>query len=229
MKRAGQRWVESAALAALVALPGAARGEGAPQFPALQTRPDQMKPGTWVELAVRRSGRPPTRIRMSALRKEGKAQWFEFIYREPTRPKMVFRMLVEGSLAEPKRTRQALLQVGAQPPIAFPPKMLGKRLPAFRRSEKGTGSPSGAQTVGKERIEVGGRMVSAVHHRRKLEGGGQEDSWMSADVPGWPLVKLRRPGLSMDLAGYGSDAKSAMKGKPVELAPSLLEHMDALK
>lgn len=187
-----------------------------------------MKPGTWARVALTNNGGQRITLRMAALAHERGGQWFEFSYGGDTPTPVVLKTLLDGRLEQPKRTLEALVQIGAQVPIALPVKLLAKQIPSFAREPQRTDGEGGAHLVGKERVKVAAGTFVARHYRRTLEGGKREDLWLSDQVPGWPLVKLVRPDLALELVGHGRDAKSELRGRPVDLSPSLLDHMDAI-
>jgi len=126
-------------------------------------------------------------------------------------------MLVEGSLAAPKRIRRAIVQPPGQQPFYLPDKLAARELPPFREV-----APRTSQQLGRVRITVPAGTFTAEHQRSKDKGGTVE-VWTSPEVPAWPMVKMSTPEMLIELTGHGEKATSAVRGKPAKLPESLLK------
>jgi hypothetical protein len=195
-------------------------------LPPMQVKSGDLQPGAWAAYLITRGARM-TSVRMAALERLGRAQWFEFTMTEPAGQRMVFKVLVEGKLSKPKRLRKALIQIGAQKPILMPPELLNRGMPQLPFGD--VEMDAGAKRKGKEsvrqrrvKIRVPAGLFTATHLRNKDSAGQVQEIWLSNKVAGWPLVKMRRPGMQMVLTGYGKSARSHITAEPVMFDPALL-------
>lgn len=196
-------------------------------LPELETKAGELEAGTWVKYAVRKGrGQQPFIVRMAALAKQGRGQWFEFSFVGPMGRSVVFRALVEGRLTAPKRVRSAAFQIAGQPALAVPPEMLEQRMSSRPRAKSGKGSRKGkgrGKVVGRGKVRVPAGVFRATRYRRRDRKGRRVDAWISTQVPGWRLVKLEGPDLSLELVGHGKSARSQIRGTPASIDSKMLE------
>ena len=74
--------------------------------------------------------------------------------------------------------------------------------------------------MGRRSVTVrAGRFVA--EHFRRLTKSGQEDVWVSKEVAGWPVVRVRTRQIELELESWGTDAKTDLTGSPIDMHPQL--------
>lgn len=190
-------------------------------LPALSTSSDKvLKPGTWVRYTMYlKPTRKTIKVRMAALAHEGKGQWFEISLTDPRRRTIIFKSLVEGSLATPRRILKAIVQPPGQRALLLPESAATRQLPTFTE-----GPGAKAKYLTTERVKVVAGTYTAKKYRR-VHNGLTSEVWFSAEVKGWPMIKLSNQRLIMELAGHGKDARSGVRGKPTKMSKGLIKQL----
>jgi hypothetical protein len=173
------------------------------------------RPGAWVQYSVVPSKGLPMLLRLAALEREGSASWVEVGITDAMRRTLTLRLLLEGSLASPKRVLRAVVQPHGQQPFYLPDGLAAQQLPPFR-----AGAGPGAQRAGRVRVTVPAGSFTAEHVRSR-EKGKLVEAWFSAQVAGWPMVKLKTPDLLLELVAHGEKATSQIRGKPAKMSDEL--------
>lgn len=192
--------------------PSAVAAPEMPRLPPIQTSGEALKPGSWVEYSIllRKSGRRMS-LRLAALEKEGAAQWYEMAVRFPKGRALVLKILLKGTLAAPSTPLKTVIQITGQPAFFLPPEVGAARLPRFSSSK----DPHLRRvSSGKLKVPAGVFKVERFH---RVEKGQVTKIWISAAVPGWPMIKLLSPSLKLELKAHGEDARSLIKGQPAEV------------
>ena len=189
-------------------------------LPDLATSSDKvLQPGTWVRYTMyQRQSRKTIKVRLAALAREGKAQWFEIALTDPRRRTIVFRTLVEGTLAAPRKITRAIVQPPGQRALLLPEEAAIRQLPPS------TGTGPRATYMATEKVTVAAGTFKAKKYQRVLRGLTTQ-VWFSSEVKGWPMIKLVSPRLIMELAAHGKDARSGVKGKPSRMSKSLVKQL----
>lgn len=205
----------------LLCAPAVAQLNPARVLPRLATSSKQaLKPGIWVKYTLYlKQSRRVLRVRMAALERERGGQWFEIALTDPSRRTMVFKSLVEGTLAKPKRILRCIVQPPGQKALLLPESMAQKQLPAFS-----AGPGPAARLVGQQQVKVAAGTFKARKYRREHKGVVTW-AWFSAKVPGWPMVKVESPQLIMELVSHGTSARTQIKGKPAKLDQRMLKRL----
>lgn len=210
-------------LAVAFLLPSAASAQIRPSrlLPELSTAPGEvLKPGTWVRYAMyQRNTRKKIKVRMAALAKEGKAQWFEIWLTDAKRRTLIFSTLVEGTLAKPTKILRAVVQPPGQRALLLPDNLAAGQLPSFTE-----GPGPKATLVATEQVTVVAGTFKAKKYKRTYKGVTTH-VWFSKGVKGWPMIKLVNPRVIMELAGHGKDARTGVKGKPVKMSKGLIKQL----
>ena len=190
-------------------------------LPELSTSSDKvLKPGTWVRYTMYlKQTRKTIKVRMAALAKEGKAQWFEISLTDGRRRTIVFKSLVEGTLSAPTRILKSIVQPPGQRALLLPEAVASRQLPRF---SKGPGKK--ATYLATERVKVAAGSFSAKKYRRVHKGVATE-AWFSSEVKGGPMIKLVSPRLIMELAAHGDNARSKVRGKAAKMSKSLIKQL----
>jgi hypothetical protein len=187
-------------------------------MPALPLSSEPLKPGTWVQYSLfNRSTRQGVLVRIAALEHEGGGQWFEVGITDGRSRTTLIKTLVLGSLAAPKKVVKAVIQPPGQQPLLLPDELAARPLPPFR-----AGRDPRSQLVAKERVKVPAGSFLAEKYRT-TERGKPTDAWFSSQVAGWPMVKLLSPELSLELAAFGTGARSEVRGTPTKLDPRFFQ------
>jgi hypothetical protein len=78
--------------------------------------------------------------------------------------------------------------------------------------------------VGEETVAVPAGSFKARHYT-----GPEGESWVSADVPGWHMVKMvSKEGKTMELTALGSGAKNEITEKPMDMK-AMMSNPEAMK
>ncbi len=210
-------------LAVAFLLPSVASAQIRPSrlLPELSTAPGAvLKPGSWVRYTMyQRQTRKKVKVRMAALAREGKAQWFEIWFTDARRRTLIFSTLVEGSLAKPKRILKAVVQPPGQRALLLPDSLAAGQLPTFSE-----GPGPRATLVATEKVTVAAGTYRAKKYKRTHKGVTTH-VWFSKGVKGWPMIKLVNPRVIMELAAFGTDARTGVKGKPVKMSKGLIKQL----
>ncbi|PID38507.1 MAG: hypothetical protein CSB49_05230 [Proteobacteria bacterium] len=191
--------------------------------PGVRTSGKPVSSGSWVRYSFYRPGQPVALVRMAALERVGKAQWFEVSLTLRRGQTLVFKSLVEGDLGQPRRVLKMIVRAPGQVPMLLPEALARKRLPRLETQSPGT-------LVGKGPLRVPAGRFAAMHYRRTKGQKGQkrqtvEDLWLSKAIPGWPLLRYRAAGVRVELVAWGQGAQSAITRQPVKLDPRLIRGM----
>ncbi len=216
-RRARSLFVKSVALVVSVASISAPVHAGPlalPRLPGVRVRPGAIAPGTWVRYSIYLPKRGVTLVRMSALGRVGKAQWFEVSLTRSRGRSLIIKTLIEGTLDRPKRVRETIVQPPGQVPLRLPAELAGKLAPRFDMGKPG-------RAIGRETVVVPAGRFSATHFRRKRKGH-VEDAWLSPSVAGWPLLRYRSGKTRIELIARGTDARSEISQTPVDFDPRLI-------
>ena len=190
-------------------------------LPELSTSSDKvLKPGTWVRYTMYlKPTRKTIKVRMAALAREGKGQWFEISLTDPRRRTIIFKSLVEGTLSAPRRILKAVVQPPGQRALMLPESVASRQLPRFA---EGPGPKAIYLTT--EQVKVAAGTFSAKKYRR-VHKGVTTEVWFSSEVKGWPMIKLSNPRLIMELAAHGKDARTGVRGKPTKMSKGLIKQL----
>lgn len=217
------RYSTSWALLAFFLLAPQAGAQSRPSrlLPTLSTTTGKvLKPGTWVRYSLySRRTKKTVKVRMAALKYEGKAQWFEISLTDPRRRTIVIRSLVLGTLAAPKKILQAVVQPPGQRALLLPESMARDQMPSFT-----AGPGPQARYVATEQIKVAAGTFKAKKYRRMYKGK-ETWAWFSSSVKGWPMVKVVNQRLIMELVDHGTNARTQVRGKPVKMSKEILKQM----
>jgi len=210
----------------IVCLVGALHAPGAwaqqQLLPQLQTASDVVEPGTWVRYTLfNRKTYEVSSVRIVALEREDKGQWMEIDLTDQRRNTTVFKALVEGSLAQPKKVLRTVVQPPGHQPIELPPKQAKVQLPKL-----GPKLDSKARIVSRGKVKVAAGTFTATRYRSKDQSGRVTEIWSSDDVQGWPMIKAATPHALLELTGHGTGGRSKIRGKPAQLDPDLLKKLD---
>jgi hypothetical protein len=220
MKADCRRRIASIRTGVLLLCTVASAAEGAPPSPAslLPAIPSAAapSPGAWVQYSVVPRRGPPFLLRLAALEREGAGQWVEIGITDAVRRTLLVKVLVEGTLAAPKRIRRAIVQPQGLQAFYLPDKLALKQLPPFRE-----GPGPMAQKVARVRVTVPGGSFAADHYRAR-EKGRTVEAWFSSEVVGWPMVKMSTPDVLFELTAHGQKGSSQIRGKPAKLSEELL-------
>lgn len=173
------------------------------------------RPGAWVQYSVVPSKGLPFLLRLAALERERAGSWVEVGITDAMRRTLTLKLLLEGSLATPKRVLRAIVQPHGQQPFYLPDALAAQQLPPFR-----DGAGPGAKRAGRVRVTVPAGSFTAEHFRSR-EKGKLVEAWFSAQVAGWPMVKLRTPDLLFELVAHGEKGTSQIRGKPAKMSDEL--------
>jgi hypothetical protein len=192
-------------------------------LPSLQTT-KTVKPGTWVRYTIfNRRTQQASLVRIAALEKEKRGQWFEIGVTNDRRETAVFKALIKGSLADPRGVARVVVQPPGLQPVEVPLTRKGKS--RIKLPRLGAKPDPKARLVGRARIKVAAGTFDTVRYRRDEGKGKAVEIWSSTKVPGWPMVKASTPEVLLELVGFGDKARSQVHGKPGKLDPKLMKQL----
>ena len=212
----GGRWASLLGLVGLLALDATAAQAAppTPPVPGLRVGNKPIPPGSWVRYSYYHPRKGVLLLRLAALERIGKAQWFELSFTFRQGQTLTMKTLLEGSMGKPKRVLRSIVQPPGQVPLILPQKLAAKQLPKLD-----SGSPG--KVVGRGPLTVPAGRFKATHYRRRRKGK-VEEAWLTDAIPGWPLLRYRAGKLRIDLVAHGKGARSAIVGTPVKLDPRFL-------
>jgi hypothetical protein len=173
--------------------------------------------GRWAEFKATFKGDPYT-VRYGVVgqeRRGGKAmEWVEMSMEGGKRnQKMIYQMLVPGSLMELGQVQEIVFKAGSQPAMKMSGQMVSMIRGQLEKQSFYGEMCKGVSLVGKEKVTVPAGAFQTLHFHSDARGS---DSWISADVP-FSLVKSTGKDYKVELVARGQGATSAIKEKPKEL------------
>jgi hypothetical protein len=215
---------------ALVGLALAAQGAGA------QTACDDLKSffskppkiGDWAELSMpSKNPKEPTMARISFVGKEarnGRELYRMQMVQTVKGQRQVIQILTpwDASVLTDKQDYDGefVMKMGDNPAMVMP----------VKKDENKTGLYDLRETCGEikymgdETVAVPAGSFKARHYT-----GPDGDSWVSADVPGWHMVKMvTKEGKTMELTAMGSGAKNEITEKPMDMK-AMMSNPEAMK
>lgn len=201
------------AVAPLLAAGAAAQSAGGP-CPQIYPAPSE---GDFATVRFSGSEGGPSLIRFAVVGREkvGGTQhyWMEVVSEPPGMVgEVVVQMLVPYYPFDPRDIKGYIVQMPGAVPQRVPKQLLDQMLDAS--ATPGTGwreQCESAKGTGFEEVIVPAGTFRARHY----EGEDSAEVWL-ADVP-FGIVKLIQPEGTMELVGYGTDARSSLTGEPEEL------------
>lgn len=161
--------------------------------------------GGWAEYQMTEKGRPPSKLKIAIVGKEGNAFWYETIIETKQEGRTISKMLVSGTPEDPKNVKRMIVKMGNEPAMEMPVEMMQ--------------GPEGQEVEGKtidkgtESIKVPAGTFTARHIQYQHEGLA-EDTWIHKDVSPYGVVKSKSKDFEMVLIGYGTGAKTQITEKP---------------
>lgn len=163
--------------------------------------------GGWVEYKTAQGS-----MKMAYLGKDEVGERIQLSMTGGPQP-MVMQVAVSKFPYDASSMLEVLVQPAGRPPMRLPMQamaMMQGRLP--QASPITEANCAQLTEVGKESVTVGAGTFQATHFR-DAEGS---DFWVTSDIP-FALVKATTKQTSMELIGYGKDAKSELTGTPVDM------------
>lgn len=140
--------------------------------------------------------------------------WMEVVSAPPAvGGTVVAQMLVPYYPFERRDIRGYIVEMPGQPPRRMPQEMIERMVTDAAPGPSWGDQCATAEDLGTEEIIVAAGTFRARHFRGGDEQAGEV--WV-ADVP-FGMVKLVQPDGEMELVRYGSDARSSLRGEPVEI------------
>ncbi|MCA9665623.1 MAG: hypothetical protein KC503_08540 [Myxococcales bacterium] len=198
-----------------------------PGLPALAVASKKLVPGLWVRYAIVNTGASQAMlVYIAALERKGDAQWFEMSITGGQRRTLLMRTLVKGlGGKDPSKVKvvEAIVQPPGQRPLRLPSEAANKQRPPVQAASN-LSRGHGAKVTRNVRVQVAGGAFTTTHFRRRV-GGHEEQTWMSAALGAWPLVKYQLGTLSIELVAHGKSASTRIQGEPVKLDKRLLKQL----
>lgn len=146
--------------------------------------------------------------------------WYEVSVADPSRPKdkMILQMLVPGLGAG--NVRAIVMKSGQQPAMKLPPQMIEmvNSSPGMNMAADIARQCQAMEVVGWEQVTVPGGAFRALHMRSAASGGGMvSEVWVQPDLQFAMVKSVLKDGGAMELGAQGTDAKSSITEKPVEM------------
>jgi hypothetical protein len=149
-------------------------------------------PGAWAEYAVK-SPQWSLRVRVSVLPDPAPVDryWLELVTTAGNAPMQAVRLLVHGSLAQPRSLERVELYRTGQAPLELP-------VEGLANEPLKPGKPPRIVRGRKERVQVPAGSFTA----QRFDAGDVR-LWRSPDVPLWGLVRSRSPRQTVELVDSG--------------------------
>jgi hypothetical protein len=145
-------------------------------------------------------------MRLAVVERTDKGTWAELTLQLPGIDRLVIKCLVKGDSRKPESIKRVILRAGNLQPVEVvggPPAEAG---PAYQPP------PGTSKRLGTETVRVPAGAIAAEHYRLTSKDG-VGDSWASAKVPLFGLVKFKNRELIMELAASGTDARTQITGR----------------
>ncbi len=185
--------------------------------------------GRWAELRMEKpsSDKKPTIMRMAVIGKESKAgktlYRMQMVSADPRSGQpVIFQILAPLGLdaLSSKEQSEVVMKVGDQPAMKM---TKGRGIPAQDQSDLRKQCAK-AKFVGEESVTVPAGTYKARHY-----SSPDGDSWVSAEVPAWHLVRTVDSDKStMTLVAVGEGAKNEIRETPVDFK-TLMNNPEAMK
>jgi len=167
-----------------------------------------IKVGHWAEYAVADLRRKSTlRLKLAVVARSAAGTWCELSLKMPGAERLIIKTLIKGDSRKPASVQRVILKAGnlqAVEVVGGPP---GEAAPRYQAASKGATRRLGAESV---RVPAG--TVKADHYRY-VDKDQVADSWSSAKIPLFGLVKFKSREYIMELSGSGTDARSEITGR----------------
>ncbi len=178
------------------------------------------KPGQWASFDATNDGSEAGKLRLAVVGSERAGDttlyWFEvsFIGKDPGHSGVV-QILNPSLAAGVAAPRGLVVKMGGQPAMKIPGPMatlMGKQAGQNASAFDWAGRCSGAHVVGWESVTVPAGTFRALH----VATDDGAEVWGSRDIP-FGLVKTHGKQGDMALTAHGSDAKSSITEKPLDM------------
>jgi hypothetical protein len=180
---------------------------------------DGFKVGAWAEYVVADLKRKSTlRMRLAIVERTDKGTWAELTLQMPGVERLVIKCLVKGDSRKPESIKRVILRAGTLQPVEVVGGPPAEAAPRYQ-PPAGTSKKLGTETV---RVPAG---ATAAEHLRLTSKDEVSDSWSSAKVPLFGLVKFKNREIIMELAASGTDARSQITGRVGKLDIAALRGM----
>jgi hypothetical protein len=169
------------------------------------------KVGSWVEYSVwQKRVKQRYRWKMALVGKEGKNKyWWEYQIQWGRLRSLVIKILLRGPMHDPKKLVRAIWKPGGHQAVEIPVRKGKKLVDLYALRPRGKG-----KLVGKRALQVAAGRFATMYFVSKNRRGQMVHFWTSKSVPIMGLVKLASPSIRLELIGYGSRARSMIRGKP---------------
>ena len=161
--------------------------------------------GGWSEYQMTEKGRPPSKMKIAIVGKEGDAYWYETIIDTKQEGRTISKMLVSGNPEDQKNVKRMIVKMGNEPAMEMPIQMM--------QASEDQGQKGKTIDKGMESIKVPAGTFTARHIQYQYEGI-VEDTWIHKDISPYGVVKSKSKDFEMVLLGYGTGAKTQITERP---------------
>jgi hypothetical protein len=181
--------------------------------PAVSAGAVNLPPGTWARYAMIMRGKGErSLIRLAALERVDKAQWFEISLTQPGKGRTIFRSLVVQTNGR-WQVKRSIMQLPGQRALELPAATGAHQVGLLTRQ---TQPPKGGRVVS---VKVpAGRFRARLLVKQGPKGATK--SWFARRAA-WPLVRFESSDTLMVLVAFGKGARSELIGKAARIHRSI--------
>ena len=210
-----RKWICLAVLALVLCAGVSAQGFGLKSGAGAKIYAD-FKPvvGAWAEYLMTAKGEDPVTMRLAIVGKEGESYWYEMVMAMGEEGNMVTKMLVSGNPQDPQNVTRMIIKAGDEPAMEMP--VTGMAPPPTTGEKDVPKQPEGKLIdKGVEIIVVPAGTFKASHIQYTQEDT-VVDSWVTADIGPYGMVKTTSKDVEMVLTAHGTDAKTLITETPTK-------------
>ncbi len=180
---------------------------------------ETVKVGSWAEYVIADLKRKSTlRLRQAVVERTDKGTWIEMTLQLAGVDRLIIKCLIKGDSRKPDSVKRVILKAGTLQPVEVVGGAPAEAAPRYQ-APGGTAMRLGAETV---RVPAG---AIATEHFRITTKTDWGETWTSAKVPLFGLVKFKNRDLIMELSSSGADARSQISGRIGKLDLAALKGM----
>lgn len=170
--------------------------------------------GYWAEYRMTGQGEEPMTMRASVVGQEDEYFWFETVMTGHDGEKAISKMLISIDPNQEDNVQRMIVKSGDEPAMEMPIQMM--KGPDMPEPEAGTTEEApeiDSSDLGVESVTVPAGTFEANHWQFKTDDD-TADVWIKAGIGPYGLVKSTAGDMTMELMGYGEDAKSLITEEP---------------
>ncbi|MFH1501851.1 MAG: hypothetical protein ABIG03_02260 [Candidatus Eisenbacteria bacterium] len=168
--------------------------------------------GHWAEYQMTPAGEEPMTMRVSIVGQENDDYWYETVVTVEKQGQVITKMLVSGDPQDQKNLKRMIMKPAGEPAMEMPVQMM-QGMGGPPQGEMPELPETAAVDLGVESVTVPAGTFKANHWQFTTEDF-VFDSWISADVSPYGVVRGVSKEFEMVLLSHGDGAKSLITEEP---------------